>query len=307
MSDTDLSGGAVESSAPVDAPASDAPAPSSPGGPFAGLPPLNPTFPEAPEGSDPLTGELVGEFFPRKVVEDTRRQAADYRTQLRERDERLRSHEERYSVLDGLDDASRDVVLDMARGFAPGAADPTPSLDLMAQVLEAYGYSRQQAEQIVERQVEQQQGEQAAGDDDFDPFDPQSIRSLVSHSVREALAQDAAQRAETARVAQQEQLIADVVAEVHTASGFEPGSFEHDSVLRIAARETNGDVTAAMAKYREREDQIIRRYLEAKGQQPGGALTPPPGGAPPNTQMQPPQTFAEADRAVTEYLRSQAG
>lgn len=232
---SDTSSTPAPSSTPEPAPAPE-PAPS------AAAPP-----PE-PSAEDVFAAELGdGESFPRGLVEKLRNEGAKYRTQLRQ-----------YEDVFSRDEVNRDVWLDMASRWAQG--DERGVAELMRNISSSVLDDGDVTTPIADPAKPAETPPAAGGEQKPLTMDD------VDRRVDERLANEARRKAE-------DQAVTSVHDEIREG-GYDPESVEGIQAMWFASRPvaqggTGGDVKAAVAKLKARDQAIIDRFVESK--RDGGA------------------------------------
>lgn len=201
-------------------------------------------------GDDGLTMPDGQQLFDRSYVTKLRDEAANYRTQLRDAQERS----SRYEVLDRYDDADRQVWIELAQSWEQ---DPYQAAAAMRQI----------AERVLGDM--QQEQEDVGGDSLFDGDD---LTAMTPEKVQEIVAAELARQAEEAEL---ESAVEGVYGELRQA-GIDPTSPDGFMVLWRASNQTNGDVAKALEQHQQYKQSIINDFIAAKSS--GGAIAPVPNG-----------------------------
>lgn len=220
--------------------------------------PSAPSSTPAPGSSDPFSELPEGDSFTRSYVEGLRAEGAKHRTQLRQYED----------VFSRYEQGDRDLWIDMARDWADG--DHQGVAEKMRNIYEAVlgagaGDGSPAGGQPVDRsgQAEEQ---------------PPQQQGLTIEDVQRFVEQRDADRA---RVDAENRAVTGIHDDIR-AGGFEPDSDEGFLVMRYAARSvdqggTAGDVPAAIAKVKARDQSVIDAYVAGKVNG-GGTQTAPQQG-----------------------------
>lgn len=200
-------------------------------------------------GDDGLTMPDGQQLFDRSYVTKLRDEAANWRTQLREVQERA----SRYEVLDRYDDADRQVWIELAQSWEQ---DPYQAAAAMRQI----------AERVL-GDIEQQQ-QQPGNDSLFDGDDDDDLSAMTPEKVQEIVAAELARQAEEAEL---EAAVEGVYGEIRQA-GIDPTSPDGFMVLWRASNQTNGDVAKALEQHQQYKQSIINEFIAAKS---GAGAVPP--------------------------------
>lgn len=224
------------------------------------------------------------QVFNRAYVQDIRNREQGYRTQLREAQERL----DRYAIFDQYDPADQDIWMGMLQQWV---VDPVPVAQAMRQIADSL--------------LGAPNGNGAAMSDQHQeppPLDPNAplsrdeLRALLAESMDERFAardQEAAQRA--------------AVAEVHNElrqAGFDPVGADAMWIMHTAHHETNGDIGAAVQKWRDKEQAIYDQRVEAARQGRQAPLAPSNGQVATSTPPAP-TNFRDIGRAAQAFIDGQ--
>ena len=252
---------------------------STPDEPFAGLEPANEpmvTPDAAPQDTQQADSQPEPDSFDRAYVEELRREAAGYRTRLREVE----------SYFDGYSEEERDALgqyLQLSRAAEQG--DP-------------------EAIQILNELFAGDQ-EWDGQDEQYDPtqtFDEDYFRQLARQEAEQLYMQEQAQQAQVQAVQS--------IQQTAEQMGYQQGSEDYILLLKFAndldPSEHPDLLAAADQQVKAYRQQIIDSYIAEKQQQASGPRTPASNGAAPNLG-QPPRTLAEARQALHDRLTREFG
>lgn len=241
--------------------------------PFAGLEPA--TTPDPAPQAAQADSQPEPDMFDRAYVEELRREAAGYRTRLREVE----------SYFDGYTDEERDALgqyLQLSRAAEQG--DP-------------------EAIQILEElfSSEYDDGDEYDDSETFE-FDEDYFRTLARQEAEFLYQQEEAQRAQVEAV----QSIQSRAEQM----GYKQGSEDYILLLKFAndldPSEHSDLLSSADQQVKAYRQQIIDSYIAGKQQQADGPRTVQSNGSAPNL-AQPPRTLAEARQALHDRLTRDFG
>jgi hypothetical protein len=249
---------------------------STPDEPFQGLEPASSPMstPEPAPTQQAPTQEP--DTFDRAYVEELRREAAGYRTQLREVE----------SYFDGYTPEERDA------------------LGQYLQLSRAAEQGDQEAIAILNELFDDGQNVDDQMDDPFDMpmLDEDYLREMARQEAYELFSQEQAQR-------DQEQAVAQVQSTAEQM-GYDQGSEDYILLLKFAndldPAEHPDLLAAADQQVKAYKQQIIDSYINEKQQQANGPRTPQSNGSAPSL-AQPPRTLAEARQALHDRLMRDFG
>lgn len=227
-------------------------------------------------GGDALTMPDGQELFNRDYVVKLRDQAANYRTQLREVEERAN----RYGVFEDYDDEDRAVWLDLANTWQQ---DPYAAAETMRTIASRVLGDIEQGQASEEFYDDMQEAQ-----DQFGGVTPEQVQQIVQ-----------AEMARQAAVQEMETMIEGVYGEVRQA-GIDPNSMDGYMVLWRASNETNGDVQQAIAAHNAYKQSIVDGYVQSKT---AGSAPLVPNGTQ-GVQVQQPASLDDAFKAAREFLRN---
>lgn len=250
---------------------------STPDEPFQGLEPAS-----TPNSTpDPAPAQQADtqepDTFDRSYVEELRREAAGYRTQLREME----------SYFDGYTPEERDALgqyLQLSRAAEQG--DPEAIAILNELFDDGQGYD--------DGQIDDQLASPT--------LDENYLREVARQEAYDLYMQEQAQRDQAQAVAQ--------VQSTAEQMGYQQGSEDYILLLKFAndldPAEHSDLLAAADQQVKAYKQQIIDQYINEKQQQADGPRMPQSNGAAPNL-AQPPRTLAEARQALHDRLTRDFG
>lgn len=276
-----VAGGSDDGAAPAAAEPSAAPA-----APDAGA-----AAPDAAPASTPNEPDALGDLpegqsvFDRGYVERLRQEAAKYRTERNELNERLQG----YDAFDGIDPEDFQVFADMAGRYKQG--DTSGMAEMMQTIAQAILSPDNDGSPEGDAATAEKIGEAIDGATDADgkPLDPDSVQQMIADALAAKEAQEAEERA-----------VKEVFAEIE-AAGFKQGTPEGWLVLWHANNTTGGDIAAAAEQVRAYRQGIIDEYVQGVATGNRAPLNPEGVVA---TEHQPIQTMEDSHRAVRARLES---
>lgn len=249
---------------------------STPDEPFQGLEPAS-TPNSTPDPAPTQQADTQEpDTFDRSYVEELRREAAGYRTQLREME----------SYFDGYTPEERDALgqyLQLSRAAEQG--DPEAIAILNELFDDGQGYD---------------DGQFMEPGDDY--LDEDTLREIARQEAYDLFSQELSQRDQAQAVAQ--------VQSTAEQMGYDQNSEDYILLLKFAndldPSEHPDLLAAADQQVKAYKQQIIDSYINEKQQQANGPRTPQSNGAAPNL-AQPPRTLAEARQALHDRLTRDFG
>ncbi len=249
---------------------------STPDEPFHGLEPAA-TPMSTPESTNTQQADTQEpDMFDRAYVEELRREAAGYRTQLREVE----------SYFDGYTPEERDALgqyLQLSRAAEQG--DPEAIAILNELFDDGQGYD---------------DGQFMDEGDEY--LDEDTLREIARQEAYDLFMEEQAQRDQMQAVAQ--------VQSTAEQMGYDQGSEDYILLLKFA-NDLDPDehpdlLAAADQQVKAYKQQIIDSYINEKQQQANGPRIPQSSGSAPNL-AQPPRTLAEARQALHDRLMRDFG
>lgn len=211
------------------------------------------------------------DVFPREYVEKLRKEAAGYRTQVREYE----------NIFGDLDDDSRELLTDY---FRTANAAANGDQDAQRRLVEEFGVDD--------------------ADDDEDVAQVAQDTGLTEESVRAMIAEALGQRDQHEA---QQQAIQSVQSRAKDL-GYDTASEDYILLLRFANEsavpEDTDPLVWADEQVKAYKDSIVQAYLAEKEGQTGPRVSTP--GAAPSTAAGPPVTFEEARERLGERLGARA-
>lgn len=257
MSETEAVGGSdapIESSAPTEAP-------------------TEVQADDSSYGSDGLQLPDGQRLFDREYVTKLRDEAASYRTQMRELEER----NDRYGVFEQYEDDDRAVWIELAKAWQD---DPYQAAEAMREIAGRV-LGPQEQQQVLDAVDSELEGI----DDEFITAD--KVQQIVNAEL---------QRQEAAR--EMDSMVEGVYTEMRTA-GVDPSSLDGYMVLWRASNETSGDIGKALRAHEQYKQGIIDNYVQSKTAGGGGA---PPANGTTGVQRKEPATLDDAFAAGRAFL-----
>jgi len=246
---------------------------STPDEPFQGLEPA--ATPDMTPDPAPAASQSEPDTFDRAYVEELRREAAGYRTRLREVE----------SYFDGYTEEERDALgqyLQLSRAAEQGDPDAIQILEELFAGDDDGGYDEEP-------------------DEGFQ-FDEDYFRTLARQEAEFLYQQESAHRAQVEAVQGIQQRAEQM--------GYQQGSEDYILLLKFAndldPDEHSDLLASADQQVKAYRQQIIDSYISEKQQQASGPRTPQSNGAAPNLG-QPPRTLAEARQALHDRLVREFG
>lgn len=249
---------------------------STPEEPFQGLEPASTPMstPEPTPAPDAVQPEP--DTFDRSYVEELRREAAGYRTQLREME----------SYFDGYNDEERQALGEYLRlSRAAEQGDP----EAMQILNELFGDGEQEWDGGEDMQADQ-------------PLTEEALREIARQEAYDLFMAEQAQQAQVQAVQSIQQRAQDM--------GYDQGSEDYILLLKYAndldPSEHPDLLAAADEQVKAYRQAIIDSYINEKQQQADGPRTATSNGSQPNL-AQPPRTLAEARQALHDRLVREFG
>ena len=126
---------------------------------------------------------------------------------------------------------------------------------------------------------------------DGEALTPERVQQMIAEAIQND------------RAAMQRQQSVEQIHSQVRAAGFEPDSLEGMSIMWLAVNKTNGDMSAAINEWRNRDQSVIDQYVQGKSQQPG--YLPPSGNAGTGAATPPMiSNMQDARKAAENYLRN---
>lgn len=244
--------------------------------PFQGLEPASTPSSTPDLAPAPQADTQEPDTFDRAYVEELRREAAGYRTQLREVE----------SYFDGYTPEERDALgqyLQLSRAAEQG--DPEAIAILNELFDDGQGYD---------------DGQFMGQDDEY--LDEDTLREIARQEAYDLFMEEQGQRDQMQAVAQ--------VQSTAEQMGYDQGSEDYILLLKFAndldPAEHPDLLATADQQVKAYKQQIIDQYINEKTQQANGPRTPQSNGSAPSL-AQPPRTLAEARQALHDRLTREFG